>query len=237
MIESPDVLEMLGVLPETEYPFPVGAAQQPEGIYCKHGVPVVSPHGTFIHDEVTLAPTLTELSGFSVFGVPQFRRGWYSTTALNRAGSALLTVSNVTSRPLAVMALVQAGQTFNFVAADKVAAPWTAYYQLTVMEKATLDSNPVAAYGSVGTNTGVYQVSPTIEAAHYWDGATSVQRSAFERKFGFLPLLMPGRSYVAESNIYVTEVPNNFAAAADTGTYTTGSIRFAMTAWTWFDSE
>lgn len=228
MIE-PGVAELLGL--DTDYPLTIGedVGARPAPIYCEDGVPVVTPHGVFDVQRLSFGATLTELSGFSLLGVPQFRRGWYSGVTNNR--NSLITVSNTSSRNMVGILRIWASQNFTFVAADKVANPWIAHYQVTVHKYPTGGTVPQAGYAGVGTNANVYQVAPTLEAQHYWDGEINVLRSARESAIGILPPLEPGFSYVVEPNIWVTEEPNNFSAAADTGAYTTAGMRMMTLMW------
>lgn len=220
---------MLGF--ETDYPLPIGegVGAAPAPVYCSDGAPVVTPHRFFDVQRVTLSATLTELSGFSLLGVPQFRRGWYSTVTTNRANR--ITVSNTTSRNLLGILRLSASHNIAFRSEDKVANPWLGHYQVTVHKYPNGGTIPQAGYAGVGTDANVYQIAPTLEAQHYWDGELSVRRSARETAFGILPPLEPGFSYVVEPNIWFTEEPNNFSASADVGSYTTAGMRFMTIMW------
>lgn len=240
---------MLGWRPQSEYPFPSLAAgsQDPERVYCLDGEPVVAPHGTCRISYANYGVTLTE--GASFGGGPTYRRWWFSAPATNRANIA--TISNDTARPLEVILIVQAGQTFNWWKADwegeiidptfgsnGVSNEIVARYDVGVLE-GSLGSNPQMSYAPYGTDAAVFQVNPTLEATHTWSkvatGGSSSQEynTASQMVMGKLPLLQPGRKYVAEPSIFIDGGETN--TVADLGTYTAARMWFTLMAWSSFD--
>lgn len=238
MICDPAVVEMMGYLPADEYPFPLGASDDPSRLYCMDGVPVAEPHGSFfastIDYSVTLAAGTTD------------RRWWFSAPATNRANIA--TISNTTAHPLEVVLFVQAGQSFDWFASDFDGSDPTLdhpreiipNYDVGVLE-GSLTSSPQMTYAPFGVDAAVYQVNPTLTATHFWWKLTSVvvdtggdQRdTATQMVAGKLPLLSPGRKYVAEPSIFINGGESGGTPA--TGTYTAGRMFFGMFAWTAFD--
>jgi hypothetical protein len=240
VICDPAVVELIGYEPASEYPFPLGASDAPERIYCMDGVPAAEPHGTFLASTIDYAVTLAPGT--------VTRRWWFSNPATNRANIA--TISNTTARPLEVVLFVQAGQSFTWWTDDFIG--WdpatlesptiTARYDVGVLE-GSLTSSPQMTYAPFGADAAVYQVNPTLRATHFWDkkfpvasgGISSEMNTAASMAFGKLPPLAPGRKYVAEPSIAIFDGGEIGDGTVETGTYTNGRMFIGMFAWTAFD--
>lgn len=240
---DPAVVEMLGYLPESDYPFPVSNSPgyTPERVYCINGAPSATPHGSFMVSTVNYGVTLTEGNSFG--GGPTYRRWWFSAIASNRANIA--TISNTTARPLEVALMVQAGQSFDWWPADFPGAipPFDPYiiprFDVGVLE-GSLAATPQMTYAPLGTNAQVFQVNPTLQATHFWPIQSAVAAAALHEKttasqmaMGKLPPLLPGRKYVAEPSIFVNG--GQTSPTLKVGSYTAGRMFFGMFAWSIFD--
>ena len=236
MIFDPAVVEMMGYLPASDYPFPLGASDDPSRLYCMDGVPVAEPHGTFLASTVDYSVTLAA-------GTTD-RRWWFSAPATNRANIA--TISNTTARPLEVVLFVQAAQSFSWDPDDfdgwdpaNFGGPdINANYDVGILE-GSLASSPQMTYAPFGTDLAVFQVNPTLQATHFWrkkDPSVYLNNelnTAASMAFGKLPPLQPGRKYVAEPSIFINSGEGGTVIV--TGTYTAGRMFFGMFAWTVFD--
>lgn len=232
---EPQVIETLGWLDESEYPLQIGGAEPPEQGYCIDGRPGFTPHGRFDFQSTRLTYTLSELASFS-FGGTQFRRGWFLAPAT--AQNNRVAIVNETARPMEVVLTMSASQNFILVSGD---APNVGDYFLATWSATVFDilatqpgaSYPKAAYAGYGTDTQVFQVSPSLKLTYRHDLGVDRKKHYHSRAAGALPPLQPGHGYIAEPGVYHLIGPGvaTFDSSGDTGTYTSGTIGLSFMGW------
>lgn len=211
--------DILGLRPADEYPYGTGVAP-PGHVYCVAGRPRILPRSGFMemprvaynHNTISFDPSSGEAQAN--------------------------TVSNATSRPLRVVVALEAQGRYARGSNDMntLGGHWTGVYELAITEYATgatavkplfKDLRGIALYGHVEfiapalkvTNTLMTKASPAIPTIEPYN----------VRRIGSPPLLMPGRTYRFQPNVYVA--PTIGAVGATMFTAPQAAIGWQVMTW------